>query len=306
MPRGFFTQSAVVLFERLPPFARLERALASHAPRRRRNRSPSWIGGAKELVVTFDAARKGSIVVDLVEDRWPDTMGDPETDPMLFGAWTLGAFGPLVYPKCLERACQQAVAFPGAAEVVARHEAFVRLRTTYVLGAGDDATVVPEDHAPLEELEAMVEIASRLLATKGGLAYFDPNAEVVLRPAEVWASRAAAKEQGLPPLDLYAHVRLYGLGGGFALMDSVGMDRFFLPDVEVAVAPDVDPNEAARFIRSLSLDHLERGSPIPDSHTVDGPRGRYRAHHRAQSLAEPPRRTVRFALEGAPVPDGFL
>ena len=66
--------------------------------------------------------------MDVLESLWPDSMGDPKEDVDLFGAWSMGAFGPLAFPGNLKRAAEQAVAFEGAAAAVSAHRAFVRLR----------------------------------------------------------------------------------------------------------------------------------------------------------------------------------
>ncbi|MDJ0847938.1 MAG: hypothetical protein QNK04_06055 [Myxococcota bacterium] len=34
-------------------------------------------------------------------------MGDPQREPLLMGAWSMGHFGPFAYPGGLERAAQQ-------------------------------------------------------------------------------------------------------------------------------------------------------------------------------------------------------
>jgi len=149
-------------------------------------------------------------------------------------------------------------------------------------------------------MAAAVETAAATVVVAGGI-------DRPARSAGFEGSLAHAERAKVPPLDLYTHVRLFNLDGdALALMDTVGMDRFFLPDAEVAVAAAIDPNDGARFLRNLSLHHLGKEKAVPDGHTVDGPGGRYRAHHRKESLAPPPRAVVRFAPEFVKVPDGFV
>jgi len=307
MARGLFTQSTTVLFERAPAVDALEQALAQWSPVRRPTDEPSWISRSDELVIEFDPPNNGMLFLDRGDDPWPDGMGDPQTDPLLFGAWMMGAFGPLAYPGGLERAARQAIAFPNAASHVARHGGFVRLRTSYCIGAAPDAPVWPPGADSLKEIAVLLDVARAVVRIDGAIALFDPNGEVALPPAEVEASMDHAARHGVPALDLITHVRIFNVeGSGFALMDTVGMGRFFLPDAELALAPEIDPNHGAAFLRNLSLHHIRRGAAIPDGHTTDGPGGRYAIHHRETSLSPPPREVVRVVPTFADAPEDFL
>jgi hypothetical protein len=296
MARGVFTQSTTVLFEKAPSIDEIALVLAAWKPARAKNAKQSWVAGRDQLVIRFDEKQNGTVAVDVIDAPWPDSMGDPKGDADLFGAWVLGAFGPLVFPGGLARAVQQAVVFPGAKEQVAKHRAFVRLRTSYVMGAGPDAKVLPSDWQTLAEIETLLAIAHRVLTVPRAIALFDPNGEVVLPREEVDASLEHAREKKIPPLDLITHVRLFKLPGDQGLlMDTVGMERFMLRDAEIILAGDLDPNDGAAFLRNISLHHLRRGSVIPAGNTTDGPDGRYRATLLDQGAAPPPRAVVRFA-----------
>jgi hypothetical protein len=306
MPRGFFTQSATVLFSHAPSIETIEDALASlGATLLRRDTSPGWLSGGVELLVPFGDEAKGHVHVDVVSDRWPDSMGDPEQDASLFGAWTMGAFGPQVFPRNLERAAQQAVAFRGAKAAADAHRAFVRLRTSYLVGAGPDSAILPEGWSAGAELDAMLQVARVLLPLDGACAYFDPNAELLLDPRDVVAF-LESDEEGGTPLELVSHVRLFNIDPTWALMDTVGLDRFFLPDLEVLITREVDPNQAAHFLRNVSAYLLSKGEVIEDGHVADSPFGPLEVHARDESLTEPPRRVLRMVPRGAQVPDGAL
>jgi hypothetical protein len=306
MPRGFFTQSTTILFASAPDLDDVEELVPDAERIDHSDSENAWMSADESLVVPIQGPARGFLEIDVLDEPWPDTMGDPKEDVDLFGAWGMGFFGPLAFPGNLARACQQAVAFRGAREAAAKHAAFVRLRTTYADG-NPDTKVIPDGWDPLAELSQLTELGRRILELPEALAYFDPNGEVILDRAGVAESLEHGKQAGIPPLDLFTHVRLFNLGGSdFALMDTVGMDRFFLPDAEVAVAKAIDPNQAASFLRNVSLHHLKKRGPIPDGHTTDGPGGRYRVHHRKESLGPPPRHVARFAPEFARIPDGFL
>ncbi len=306
MPRGFFTQSATVLFSRPPSIDALEGALDGlGATLLRRETSPGWLSGGVELLVPFGGGAEGHVHVDVLGSPWPDSMGDPEEDAMLFGAWSMGAFGPQAFPRNLERAVRQAAAFPGAAQAASAHRAFVRLRTSYMVGAGPESAVMPEDWSPGGELDALLQVARPILALEGALAYFDPNAEVILDAAEVRAV-LDGDEEGGTPLELVSHVRLFDVDAYWALMDTVGLDRFMLPDLEVLIPREVDPNEAARFLRNVSAYLLSKGEVMADGDNVEAPFGDLTVHVRDESLTEPPRRVLRMVPQGATLPDGAL
>src|SRR5687768_698922 len=125
----------------------------------------NWMGGHETWVVAFRPKVNGYVVIESVAAPWPDHMGDPKTDPMLFGAWSMGFFGPFAWPGNFERAATYAGAF-GQKKTVAiarRHAAIVRIRSTYVLGADKDAKVMPDDYEPRAELEFVTDVARAVL-----------------------------------------------------------------------------------------------------------------------------------------------
>lgn len=297
----------MVLFTRAPSIEEIETALEPlRCPILRRHTEPGWLSGGTELLVPFGDDPEGHVHVDVVESPWPDTMGDPKEDPPLFAAWSMGAFGPLVFPKNLERAVKQAVAFRDAGEAVAKHRAFVRLRTSYLVGAGEDSPIMPENWSALAEIDAMLQVVAPILGIEGACAYFDPNAEVILPHDGVRALLESDEREGSTPLELFTHVRLFNIDSQWSLMDTVGLDRFLLPDVEVLLTRDVDPNLVAGFLRNVSAYLLANGPVIEDGHTTEGPFGVLHVHARERSLTEPPRRVLRMVPEGAELPEGAL
>lgn len=309
MPRGLFTQSAIVLTDRALTLEVVERALASFAPTRREaTKQASWLSAGTELVVRMKPEQNGMLLVDVIDRRWPDAMGDPKEDVDLFGAWSMGGFGPLVFPGGLARAGNHAIAFPDAAKAIDRHASFIRIRTTYVLGQGQDAKAIPDAWDGLFETLFVVKVARALLELEGTLAFFDPNAEILLPADEIDASLAQAKELAIAPVDLFAHVRLFGIGDaeGWTLMDTVGLERFFLPDVEIAIDESVDPDDAASFLRGVALHLLESGDVLPAATRVEGLGSHFVVHRKERGLVDPPRAVVRLVPEGVEVPVGLL
>lgn len=64
-------------------------------------------------------------------------MGDAKSDPMTFGAWSMGYFGPFAYPGGLTRAIQQPWGWAAARDVAPTHRGFDRIRSSYV-GPGEN------------------------------------------------------------------------------------------------------------------------------------------------------------------------
>lgn len=306
MPAGFYTECVTVLFARAPSLDEVAAALP-HLQRRPARGRPDgggspWIG-AEDLVGTIDPARNGRLLIDVVRAPWPDGMGDPKDDPSLFGAWTLGAFGRHAFPGNLERARQQAWGLRALADAAADHTAFVRLRTSYVIGAGDEAPIEPEGRSWRTDLDAIRDAALAVLRLPGAIASFDPSAELLLSADEIDARRAHAREHAMEPIDLVSHARLFRPDAAHSLVDTVGMARVELPDLEVPFVASLDPNEVVRFVRNVCVYHLGRDEPIPSGDTIDGPGGRYRAHAFDQALVAPPRPVLRLLLEGNAFPE---
>jgi hypothetical protein len=300
VPSRFYTHTATVLFARAPTLAAVGGVLPASERRIVRPSAEAPWFGQEDRLVTIDPAHNGRLAIDVVAAPWPDGMGDPKRDPHLFGAWAMGAFGAQTFPGALERACQQAWGDREAAAVARDHAAFVRLRTTYAIGASDDAPVVPDGQSDETDLGAITAHALRVLTLDHALAYFDPEGEVLLSGDRLAFLLDVAVEEKRFPIDVHTNVRLFRVDETQSLFDSVGMERFDLPDLEVPFANDaIDENDVARFVRNVCLYHFDRGEPIGDGETIDGPGGRYRARTVEHGAAPPPRSPLRLELEPA-------
>lgn len=294
----------MVLFERAPSHDDVALALRGLEPvEREMPGDQGWMGSPRDLLIAFRP--DGHVAIDVRATPWPDDMGDPESDAALFGAWGTGAFGPLVFPGNLERAVQQSIVFEDPASVANKHSAFVRVRTTYAIGKGPDAKLMPDDWDPMEELLAMIGASRALLEMPGAIAYFDPNAELFVPREEIDSALTHAEKSKLPPLDLFTHVRFFRIDDEWSLMDTLGMDRFMLPDLEILFTNAVEPSMAARFLRNVQLYVLKNGPVIDDGHSIDGPEGKLRAKKQEHGLVEPPRAVVRFTPENKTPPKGL-
>jgi len=92
--KGFFTQSAFVLLN--APVA-IEKVAASLAKfpilKTGKATKTGWIGGGDFILINMRQEVNGRLLVDVVNQPWPDSMGDPKNEPELFAAWGMGHFG---------------------------------------------------------------------------------------------------------------------------------------------------------------------------------------------------------------------
>ncbi len=307
--KGMFTQGVAVLFRKCPALQDIEAAPSGFTIRKRTVGSREWSFGGSGLVLDFRPDVNGYVSVDICDRPWPDSMGDTKTDTTIFGAWSLGYFGPFAYPGNLRRAAEQAWLWPAAREVIGQHDSFVRVRTSYVFGAREDMLVQPPDYEPVAELAHVTKVARALLDVPEALAYFNPNGECLASAAEMDDCLERFLQGGPMPQELWSNVRLFNLNGHapWVVMDSVGMAQLDVPDQEACCDGDAfELSEVASFLRNAA-DYVHRNEDvIQDGDTMDGPGGiRWQGAHFENGLLEPPRRVVRwFPLDGRERPPG--
>jgi hypothetical protein len=296
--KGMFTQGVAVLFEACPSLAAIEGALASFPIAKRGEGGSQWAFGGPSLVLGFRPEVNGYLSVDIVERPWPDSMGSPTSEQMVFGAWALGHFGPFAYPGGLERAAQQAWHWPGARDAVARHAAFVRVRSSYVFGARKDSPVLPPNYEALPELLEVTRVARSLLEIDGALAYFNPNGECLCGATDLDKALARYEGGGFQPQELWANVRLFNLQGHapWVVMDTVGMAQLDGPDHEACCDGGAyDLSAVASFLRNAADYIFEHGEVIQNGDTMDGPGNlRWQGVAFENGLFDPPRRVIRW------------
>lgn len=253
--------------------------------------SISWMGGAS-LLLAMRPEVNGHVVVDRVDAPWPDEMGDPRSDPTLFGAWSLGFFGPHVFPGGLERAQSMATRWPEAERVVARHNNFLRVRSTYAIGA-PQSPLRPEDYDPVPELHLVTQVALALLRGLKGLAYFNPNGETLADLTTVEGDLPWYAARRALPLPLWSNVRLFKVNSDWSLMDTVGMEQLDAIDHEACFKTGrYEPREVDQFLRNVATYVWEKGPIIKDGETADGPGGRRWRARLGRDSVGPPRRPV--------------
>jgi len=272
--KGFYSQSACLLTDGRTSIEGVKRALASagYPTLKEVPAAGEWSFSGPSIVLGYLPEVNGFVAVDVVNDPWPDAMGDPKSDSTTFGAWGTGQFGPFAFPGGLSRACQNAWAWRGAKAAADAHRGFIRFRMSYVFGVPKDAPLLPKDYDPRAELNFLSELVLAGFEAPGVLGYFNPNGEV-LRDYDgfrkVWN---ACVEQNLVPMPLWMNVRFYNLNDEFGLMDTVGNHQLDIKDVE-ALFPksEYDRNDVANYLRNVSLYLLDLNREIQSEEAFDGP-----------------------------------
>jgi hypothetical protein len=315
--KGQFTACVAILFDRPVSADDVATVLGRFGHVTRVEAAEAWPFSGPAAVLPYRPEVNGSLVADSVDRPWPDEMGDPKTDPKLFAAWMVGAFGPYTFPGGLTRATLQSWAWPEGKTVLHQHRAFVRLRISYVLGGSPDSPIVPADYDPTSELRFLTDAAAEVLKLPGAICLFNPSGEAIRPPALVADALRYADEDDVPPLDLWANVRMFNVDDDWVLMDTVGHSQFDVPnsdkpfpDLEAGLPPGdkYDPQEIDGFLRNVSIYMLDHGPVIREGDTIDGPGDvRWRAKVRNHGLVVPPRPTVRFFPDdGSTPPPGML
>ncbi|MBI3724557.1 hypothetical protein HY251_11470 [bacterium] len=292
--KGLFTQSTCVLLDREGEIGAIERALSSvdgeFLRSEARSTASAWVGKGTQLVLSFLPERSGHVVVDIVNRPWPDGMGDPKKSPTLFAAWGTGQFGPCVFPGGLDRACAS-LSWTEGKPLAAAHKAFVRLRTTYALGAEAGSPALPEGYEPVPELLLLTELAQVLLGIKGAIAYWNPSGESIRSAAQVEEALKRHEADGSLPLELWTNVRSRKGGEGEIVMDTVGMEQLDVCDHEAFFKEgELDPGEVESFLRMVSLDALRKTDQSQGA--MIGPGNKPWRPRRLDESRAPPRRKV--------------
>jgi len=297
MAKGLFSQGICALTNGQTTIDDVKAAVSAGGFEVVKDMPPQALSGPAVLVA-YRREVNGAVVIDLMDRRWPDEMGDSKTDPMTFGAWAMGFFGPFAYPGGLKRAIQHARSWKGAAEIAPRHRGVIRMRTTYIGGLPKDAPCLPKDYKPIDELVFLNRMVVAIAAAPGVLCYFNPGGEVI-RDLESFHSTldACTKEHKLP-LFLWTNVRRFGLSDAFGMIDTVGNSQFDRRDVE-AIYPikQYDPNRVGYYVRNVTHYLLDLTREIQTGEAIDGPDENalsWIAEACDKGLTSPPRRVLRL------------
>lgn len=258
----------------------------------------NWVFGGPTLVLSFDLEVNGYIAVDVVNQPWPDSMGDPKSDSLTFAAWSMGNFGPFAFPGSLARARQHAWAWQPARTISEEHQGFIRLRISYVFGADKDAPVIPADYDPVAEMMFLSRAVIALLKAPGVTCYFNPNGELLRDYASFRQLWDACIAQQKMPLPLWMNIRFFNLSEHLAFMDTVGNGQLEIQDVEAVFPPaKFDPGDIDYYLRNVTHYLLGLDRAMQSGEDIDGPGDSnlsWTIEVLEHGVVEPPRRVLRL------------
>jgi hypothetical protein len=305
MAKGFFTQGVSLLTNGQTTIDNIKSALRQQGFEivRESPAQENWALAGTTLVLAFLPHVNGYAAVDVVNQSWPDSMGDPKSDLMTFAAWSMGHFGPFAFPGSLARARQHTWAWQPGQTIPEGHRGFIRLRISYVFGANQDALVMPADYDPVAEMMFLSRAVIALLKAPGVICYFNPNGEVLRDDAafrQVWD---ACKQQKMMPLPLWMNVRYFNLSDKLGFMDTVGNGQLELRDVE-AVFPsaEYDPGDIYHYLRNVTHYLLGFDREMQSGEEIDGPGESnlsWTMELLDEGVIEPPRRVLQLYPKGS-------
>lgn len=300
MAKGFFTQGVSLLTNGQTTIASVKSAIRQQGFDivKESPAQDNLAFGGPMLVVAFQTDVNGYAAVDVVNQPWPDAMGDPKSDSMTFAAWSMGHFGPFAFPGSLARARQHAWAWELGRSVPEGHCGFIRIRTSYVFGGNKDAPVFPEHYDPVAEMMFVSRMVLAIFEAPGVICYFNSNGEVLRDYAsfrEVWDACAGQQKM---PLPLWMNIRFFNLSEKLGFMDSVGNGQLEIRDVE-AVFPSAkyDPREIDYYLRNVTHYLLDLDRDMQTGEEIDGPgesNMSWTMEVLDQGVIEPPRRVLRL------------
>jgi hypothetical protein len=293
-----FTQGLVILLRQTVALDAIEELLTDFTVVSRREKSMRWPHFGPSLFVAYRPEVNGYLSVDVVDHRWPDGMGDTNTDVEVLVAWQMGYFDPGTWPGSPERACRHSLAWPDGRSAPLQHQAFIRIRSSYVFGKPDNPTFIPNDYDAVHELEFASRIAAALIRLPQVICYFNPNAEYVTDASRYLACLSNYAAEGQLPLYVWSSVRFFKLGvePEWYLMDTIGMSQLDAIDHEAFFESSAyEPRQVEDFLRVISAYVVTNGPIIQNGDTTDGPGNlRWQGFHVEEAYIAPPRPAIRW------------
>jgi hypothetical protein len=274
MAKGLFSQGVCLLTDGRTTIGDIKSALQAGGYKivKETPAQEEWRFGGPTVVTPFIPEVNGYAAIDVVNHAWPDSMGDPKSDPMTFAAWSMGNFGPFAFPGGLARAGQHSWSWSPGKTIAQAHRGFIRLRISYGFGAKDDDPVLPKAYDPLAELRYLSKLTLAVMNAAGVLCYFNPNGEVLRDRDSYEQVLVECDQQDKIPLPLWMNIRFFKLNESLFLMDTVGNGQLELQDVE-AVFPGekYDPSAVDNYLRNVTQYLLGLHRPLRSGETIDGP-----------------------------------
>ncbi|MFN7733752.1 MAG: DUF4261 domain-containing protein [Pirellula sp.] len=304
MESKFFTQCVCVLLKSPVSIKTIQQTLSDLNFTGEDFSTESWEFCGSAAVAEYQPESDSHLVIDVIEQAWPDDMDYDTPDSLLHAAWKTGNFGAHTFPGALERAIEQSWVWPEGKEIAPTHTGFIRLRISYAFGESDaDAEgedeesdiVLPDDYDPVNELEFLVEQAGKLLALPQALCYFNASGEVLRDRGSFGESVQLCEEHEVPPIDLWSNIRLFRFDDDWAMMDSVGNGQLGLDDVETCFHSEgYDFNTVDQLIRMVSMLSMG-GEEFEEGESVEDESGQsWTVSFHEDSLCDPPRYVLRL------------
>lgn len=240
---------------------------------------------------TRPAGQGFDLSITVRESRWPE-----EIEP---GSHVWGRHS---FSNGLKRAVRFQVNWKDADKAVQEHQGVVLVQRFQT----PDEVLSPAEH-----LVSAVEVAKVGLAIGAMpevVAYFCPGGEVLLPIEMLDEILPASKLTGIPPLDLFANLRLSWLDDSWVIFETIGNPQLRLPDFEVyADSEQHDLNEIAAWLRRWSLQHFQADKMLEDGSVTTGPGGAsFDVVYASDALLAPKRPVIRLiAHDEAKMPDGL-
>ena len=302
---NLYTQGVVILLKGPLDLAELKKYLAGFKVLAQKEATDSWTTMGPSLVLELAGGSRGRIIIDLVDRPWPDT----NSDPQVAAARHAGEFGPGTAEESLHRACAFCQPnWPEGPNLAREHEAFLRIRVTYVKSSGAPLQGVPEGYSVLAECEQMLGVAEALLEHPAALCYFNPAGELLASRELLATVCEAFHNASQPAINALANRRMNKVeDSDWKVIDLIGMGQLDLPDFEICFTETYDPNEMAGFLVQTALSILKSGQPVKDGHTLSGPQGKlYQAKVSKSSQLKPDREVLRFRPRDGSVSPAIL
>lgn len=259
MAKGLFTQSLCLLLSQPPLQAEVEQCLPclqrqSPGIQPWPSDAPSWWLPAPQL------GSNGRLILDLLPGPWPDDCGDDD-QPDLYGAWCLGYLGPLTFPGGLARASRRT-------GLSGQHAGVLHLKSSYAVGADDEAPLLPKEYRPQAELDLMLQTLGQLTALPQSLAYYNPGGEV-LHAHPGWLEMS-----GLP---LWIGLHSFRTDRSL-IVTTVGMEQFDWLDQQVEVfSESLEVEQLGTFVMDRAVAQMALGQGSMDGAVVDALGQRWQA-----------------------------
>lgn len=309
MAKGLFTQGICVLLKEPMSMAEVTRRMSMFNVAGRQHTLESD-DAPETLILDYRTEVEGHMLITPSSAPWPDDMGEPDENPEAFVAWSLGQFGPLTYPGCLQRALECIHLDPQLRRDAAGHQAHVRVLISYVIGneedddSDDDLPLMPDGYEATDELHKVTRAVTSLLESPQSICYFNPASELILSQDELRSRLNAAWNEDTRPLDAWIRTRRLITDNGtdspdWHVIDTVGHGQLDIPDLEaVFVGADYDSGQVIEFLEKMTDKLLicpDEGDTFFDGQLIDGPGDvPWSAINCGDALNSPPRPTVRW------------